>query len=181
MSAAFAGPLLKPLREDTRLLHLCGESGKTTFCMMAGSVWGIPDIGAGGVVTSWNATANSLENIAARANDGFMVFDEMNTAARGVVGKAVYMFNSGAGKARMNADGTERDKRTWRFFGLSNGEPSLADKMLEDGDTLHAGQERCCISVPADAGKGAGVVEDRHGYPSPKAFIDGMRVKALQY
>ncbi|WP_135468564.1 DUF927 domain-containing protein [Crenalkalicoccus roseus] len=64
VAAAFAAPLLHPLRETGGGFHLAGDSkrGKTTAMQMEVSVWGPPY--AAGVLRNWNGTTNAFEAVA---------------------------------------------------------------------------------------------------------------------
>ena len=75
ISAAFAGPLLTPLKEEGGGVHFHGPSsiGKTALGCAAASVWGGPSF-----VKNWRATANGIEGTATLHNDCILILDEIS-------------------------------------------------------------------------------------------------------
>jgi hypothetical protein len=138
ISAALSGPLLDLAGMDSGGFHYYGKSssGKSTLIRAAWSVWG-PRQG----VRAWRATSNGLESISALHNDALLCLDEIGQAPSKVVGEAVYMIANGQGKSRSQVDGSARALRTWRLAVMSNGEPTIADKMREDGQQIRAGRK----------------------------------------
>lgn len=172
LSAAFAGPLLQPLSVEGGGFHFRGGSstGKTTALHIAGSVWG--GGGISGYVRSWRATSNGLEGIATLHCDTLLCLDEIGQIDAREAGQVAYMLSNGQGKARAGRGGEARKSAEWRVMFLSSGEISLAQKMAEDSRNrrVMAGQEVRIVDVAADAGKGMGIFEDLHGFPSADAF-----------
>lgn len=154
MSAAFVGPLLRPLEKQGGGFHIYGksQSGKTTALRLAASVYGKPENGR--AVHSWNATANGFEHRFQSANDTLLCLDELQEAGRTSVADAVYMGANDSGKGRLNSDASARETRKWRTIFFSTGEMSLEDKAREQGGGgLHAGADTRCPSIPIpDAG-----------------------------
>ncbi|MEM1380880.1 MAG: DUF927 domain-containing protein [Pseudomonadota bacterium] len=175
LSAAFAGPLLHPLSEESGGVHLRGPSscGKTTGLIVASSVWGK-------TVRSWRSTDNGQEWVAALHNDAFLAIDEIGQADGRAAEQLAYMLANGLGKARANAKGGVRKTATWRIIFVSTGEVSLADKVGEQGRgrTTKAGQEVRVLDVPADAGAGMGVFQALHHYDDPAALADALKAAA---
>lgn len=172
ISAALSGFLLELVGMDSGGFHFWGKSstGKTTVMRAAWSVCGGP---AG--VRTWRSTSNALEGISALHNDACLCLDEIGQAPARTVGESAYMIANGQGKSRSQVDGSARNIRSWRCALLSNGEPTLADKMREDGQQVRAGQEVRIIDVPADAGAGLGAWQDLHGHDTPGQFSDAIR------
>ena len=152
LAAAFAGPLIEPLRETSGGFHFFGRSkaGKTLAMKAAVSVWG-PSNKQGGL-NDWRTTSNALEAVAERCNDGLLPLDEIHHAdPREVVG-AVYQLANGGGKQRLNRQAVAQRKRTWRSMILSNGEVSIAAMAAKAGSAvLPAGVEVRVPSIQIDA------------------------------
>jgi putative DNA primase/helicase len=170
LAAAFTGPLLEITAEPSGGLHLHGgsQSGKTTALRVAGSVWG--QATTKGVIKTWRATANGLEGVAAKATDGLLLLDEIGQANADEVGDIIYQLGNDAGKARAARDGSARASMTWRLSYLSTGEKTVATKMGERGNTVHAGQDVRLVNIPSDAGAGMGVYHDLHGFADGAAL-----------
>ena len=172
ISAALSGFLLELAGMDSGGFHFWGKSstGKTTVMRAAWSVCGGPS-----GVRTWRSTSNALEGISALHNDACLCLDEIGQAPARTVGESAYMIANGQGKSRSQVDGSARNIRSWRCALLSNGEPTLADKMREDGQQVRAGQEVRIIDVPADAGAGLGAWQDLHGHDTPGQFSDAIK------
>lgn len=168
VSAAFAGPLLKPAGMEGGGFHMRGDgsTGKSTMQVVAASVYGNPER----FKQSWKATDNALEGVAAQHNDCLLILDEIGEVDPKVVGECAYMLGNGQGKARAARTGVPRPRLSWRLLFLSSGEKSLADHMQEVGKRTKAGQETRMADIPADAGKGMGAFEDLHGHDGGAAF-----------
>ncbi len=177
LSAAFAGPLLGLVGAEGGGIHLRGASsvGKTTALRVAASVWG-PGGDRDGYVRAWRATANGLEAVAAAHSDTLLCLDELSQVDAREAGMVAYMLANGAGKSRAARDGSARAAARWRVLLLSSGEPGLADKIREDGrQRVTAGQAVRVVDIPADAGRGLGILEELHGFASARALADHLR------
>ncbi|MFZ2828698.1 DUF927 domain-containing protein [Hydrogenophaga sp.] len=168
VSAAFAGPALKPAGMEGGGFHMRGDgsTGKSTTQVVAASVYGNPER----FKQSWKATDNALEGVAAQHNDCLLILDEIGEVDPKVVGECAYMLGNGQGKARAARTGVPRPRLAWRLLFLSSGEKSLSDHMQEVGKRTKAGQETRMADIPADAGKGMGAFEDVHGHDGGAAF-----------
>jgi len=180
ISAAFAGPLLKILNEESGGFHFRGASsiGKSTLLKMAGSVWGRPD----GFLRSWRATDNGLEGVAVQHCDTFLPLDELSQVDAKAAGRIAYMLANGVGKSRASRTGSARRVSTWRVMFVSTGEISLAQKISElgRGQRATAGQEVRILDVPADAELGFGVFDHIPGGGDAAAFADKLALDASQ-
>lgn len=165
---ALAGPLLKPLGEESGGFHLRGASsrGKTKALKVSASVWG-----SEGFIKTWRATSNGLEGVAQQRNDTVLLLDELSQCTGSEAGKIVYTLANGEGKARATTSGAARQTAHWRCLFLSTGEVDLAQHIAADGDQIRAGQEVRFLDIPADAGKGLGLFENLHGSPTSAAFV----------
>lgn len=172
LCVAFAGPLLELAAEDSGGFHYRGSSstGKTTALRLAASVYGCPNK----YVRTWRATANGLEGIAAIHNDGLLILDEIHQCDPTEAAEAAYMLGNGQGKARASRTGTAREAQSWRLLFLSSGEQSLAARLASIGKKATAGQEVRLADIPADAGRGMGIIETLHGLPSSADLVAAL-------
>jgi len=172
MSAAFAGPLLKRVKQDGGGLgiHLVGDSskGKTTALHVAASVWGPPSF-----VKSWRATGNGLESVASTLNDTLLVLDEISECDPYEIGAIVYALGNGVGKQRANRYGTSRETSRWRLMWLSSGERTLSSHMREANQQVKAGQQVRLLDIPA-TDRTYGVFDNLHGHISGGTFADSL-------
>lgn len=166
VSTAFAGPLLALTGDENGGFHLRGPSskGKSTATNAAGSVYGSRTF-----VNTWRATANGLEGIAVRHNDGLLVLDEIKQVDPKEAGEVAYMLANGMGKQRSDRLGGARERQEFRLLFLSNGEISLSDHMRRTGKRAHAGQEVRLIDIPAVL-EAYGAFSNLHGSPDGAAF-----------
>lgn len=163
VSAAFAGPLLHLLGEESGGFNFYGPSscGKTTALKVAASVYG--DLG---FLQRWRATSNGLEGLAQMHNDTLLILDELAQVDPKEAGEIAYMLANGQGKVRSNKSGFARPSATWRLLFLSAGEISLGDHMLDANKKVKTGQQIRLVDIPADAEAGLGLFENLHGFDS---------------
>lgn len=174
--ASLAAPLLQVTGQESGGFNWMGQSsiGKTTALVAAGSIWG-KGASSGGYVQNWRATSNGLEGLAALHSDAPLCLDEIGQAPGRTINEAAYMLANGMGKQRASQDGSAKNARSWRCMVLSTGEKGLADKIIEEGGRVQAGQTVRLVDVPADAGAGLGIFENIHGHDSPRAFADAIK------
>ncbi|WP_309628422.1 DUF927 domain-containing protein [Brevundimonas sp.] len=189
MSAAFAGPLMRPLHAEGGGFHFRGGSStaKTTVLRVAGSVCG----GGGpiGFLQSWRNTDNALEAVALAHNDGMLALDELRALSPEAAGAAAYALATGATKGRLRADAELRARPSWRVMILSTGELSLSDliSLTRSKDKTYAGQELRLIDIavdmeaPGTGGKSMGAWETIHGAVSPAAFSDTVKEASAKH
>ena len=91
------------------------------------------------------------------------------------------MLANSAGKGRANRAGGARRQRNWRTLFLSTDEITLEAKLAEASQRARAGQDVRMIGLPADAGAGMGVWQDRHGFASGAALTDHLRAASRTY
>lgn len=178
ISVPFTGPLLKPLGLESGGFNLRAStsSGKSSALFGAGSVYG-KGSNIDGFVRNWRATSNGLEALAALHTDTALLLDELGQAPANTISEASYMLGNGSGKQRSNKDGSYKEAKIWNLPFLSTGEVSMAQKIRESGAELHAGQEVRLIDIPADAGKGYGILEDLHEFDTADAFLTAYKMK----
>ncbi len=140
--SGFAGTVVNLMQEPTSvLLNFAGTTsrGKTTAQRLGASVWGNPVRGA--ALVKFNATANSIESIAEKANGSLLAIDEGGQS--GMSGPqyqtAVFNLAEGSGKRRLTASATERQVRRWSTCATISEEIGFADKVRRDGRNPAAG------------------------------------------
>ncbi|MET3130288.1 putative DNA primase/helicase [Oxalobacteraceae bacterium GrIS 1.11] len=171
VSAAFAATVLHLARVPSGGFHIWGDSssGKSTAFKVAGSVFGGKDY-----PRNWRMTDNALETVAAQHSDALLLLDEIAQVDPKVVGDTVYMLANETGKGRATQTATARKVATWRLLFLSDGEISLANHMEQVGKGTKAGHDVRMAHIPADAGKGFGVYDTLHDFPSGAAMSDHL-------
>lgn len=173
-----APPLLSLLGEDNGGFHLRGNSstGKTVCLAIGASVWG-----GSSLIRTWNMTTNGFEGVATMHNDVLLPLDELGQADGKAAGEAAYMLGNGQGKSRADRNGDARGTKKFRNLVLSSGEKSLADVMVQSGQTAMAGQEIRMVEIAADAGCGFGIFENIHGAKSSQAFAEALKQAVTQH
>ena len=178
VSAAFAGPLLRPLNVQGGGFHFRAASsvGKSTTQWLAGSVWG--GGGANGFARTWASTKNASESTAEMHNDGVLLLDEMRLIDPREVEQVVYMLANGSGKSRETRNMTGRRTLQWRLMILSSGEITLSDCAALAGVKIKGGAEIRMATILADAEKGLGIFEQLHGTDDPRIFAETLQAAA---
>lgn len=174
ISVAFAGVLSEMAGESGGGFHFVGTTSKgktSTLLDPAASVWGSPERYA----KKWRTTVNGLEALCIGRNDGLLILDELAQVAPQEAGCAAYLIANGQSKTRMVKEGGNAPLNTWRVMLLSAGEIELSQHMAEGGKTVRGGQIVRLPSIPADAGKEMGTLEDLHHFSSGQAFADHMK------
>ena len=182
VSAAFAGPLLRPLNVEGGGFHLVGtsSSGKSTVQWVAGSVCG-GGHGAHGFARSWRFTQNALESMAELHNDGLLILDEIREIPEAKeLDSIVYMLANGSGKGRMNKSMTAQRTLNWQLLILSSGEIKLSEYAAASGARIKAGAEVRLLNIPADAGASHGVFEELHGAENARIFAEHLKAAAAK-
>lgn len=180
VSAAFSGPLLRPLNIQGGGFHFrsASSAGKSTTQYVAGSVWG--GGGPNGFARTWAATKSASESTAELHNDGCLILDEMRLIDPREVEQIVYMLANGSGKSRENRNLTGRRTLQWRLMLISSGEITLADCAMLAGQKMRGGAEIRMATIPADAERGLGLFEELHGTDNPGVFAETLEAAAKQ-
>ena len=169
ISSAFAPALLDfAPNVGTGGFQFTGNSkdGKTLVLRAGASVWGYHET----VKHSWHGTANGIETLASRHNDGWLFLDEQKRATGRDVDRIIYMLSDGNGKARQERGGDLRATMTWKLMWMSSGELSAAEFIQQGGGHPPAGIEIRQADVPADAGRGYKIHDTIHNYADVNAF-----------
>jgi len=171
-SAALAGPLLRLVGVEygAAIFHLVGASstGKSTACMVAGSVYGGPEY-----VSSWRATDNGLEGVATSRNDAVLCLDDVSQCDPRKAGQIAYMIGNGQGKQRMTAEVLTREPLRWRLMAVSSGEHSLEAELRKAGGQINAGQEVRMLTIPVV--ERYGLFDNLHGFDSGAKLSDHLK------
>ncbi|MDR2561735.1 MAG: DUF927 domain-containing protein [Holophagales bacterium] len=178
LGVALAGALAKPTGSRSVGFHIWSKSsrGKSIAAELAASVWQKPD-----PLQNWRSTANALEGLAIRHNDGFMVLDEIQTVdTANALDEASYLLANGKQKARCNADSTLKKIRSWNIVYLSTGEYDYATALKRKSSNriqqTQSGQEVRLISIHAPE-TDMGLVSNFavHGFGSSKEYVERIR------
>ena len=155
---ALSALMATPLNRDCLSVHWYGSTtnGKTTTLQVAASIMGNgsapntdPDKTS---VQTWNTTSNGLELLATGFNDMLLVVDELGVNTGKELGQDLYKLFNGVTKARMNADGSQRQQETWRVSIISSGELSTEQMMkgANGKNPIKGGQVIRCNDIPAE-------------------------------
>ena len=181
VSAAFAGPLLRPLNVQGGGFHIVGTSstGKSTTQWVAGSVCG--GGASHGFARTWRSTQNALESTAEMHNDGLLILDEISEIPETrEIDSIVYMLANGSGKARMTKNITARRTLSWRLLLLSSGEVPLSEHAAAADRKVKGGAEIRLLNIPADAGAGMGIFQNIHDAPDARTFAETLQLEATR-
>lgn len=172
LGTSFASPLLEPAQIKSGGFHLVGTTsiGKTTAINIAASVAGLKNI------PNWRATINALEGKAAEFNHLLLPLDEIGQADPQTVGATAYMLGNEQGKGRMDKTLRNVKPKTWLLLFLSTGEVAMVEYLRQAKIPARGGMEARLPSIPADAGKGFGVLDNLHGYKTSKEFVVALEL-----
>ena len=175
LCVAFSGVLLPILREPSSLFHFYCTSGKgkSSILKASASVFGGSDR-----VQEWKSTDNGVEGVATKNNHQLIVLDELRQATKSALQNAPYLVGNNTGKVRAGRDGKLRKLNTWRVSTLSAGEETLEATrrrvLGKEAEGLATGERVRFVEIPADAGKGLGVLESVPEGMSAKQIVDGI-------
>lgn len=184
LCVALAGPLIAICGAEGGGFHLVGPSstGKSTSLWGAASVWGKG--GGHGFATTWLATSNGLEGVAAARNDTFLGLDELGRCDPEALARAIYVLSDGQGKERMHADASLKARAQWQCMILSTGELSIEAALRETRrrTAVRAGQELRILTIPTDLREDLLMIPHTHGASSASSFAETYKkASALHY
>lgn len=171
LSLALAGPLLRPLGVPSGFVHIYGGSstGKSTVLLCATSVFTAPLH-----VETWRVTSSALERISEAHTGRFLPMDEVGEVDPRQLDEVGYMVSQGKGKGRFKMSGSNLAYiARWELIGLSTGEISTVEKLLEAGIKAKDGQRARILDIAID-GYRHGVFNDLHGHKSGRALSDTL-------
>jgi putative DNA primase/helicase len=177
LSLALAGPLLRPLKAPSGLLHMYGGSstGKSTILAVAASVFTGPQH-----VESWRVTDSALESVAEAHSGRCLLLDELGEVDGKHFSAASYMLSNGKGRGRLllSTSGRAHVPR-WELLGLSTGEISVARKLAKAGIELKDGQKARLLDIAVD-GRRHGAFDALHGFPTGRHFSEALLAAARE-
>lgn len=124
LAASFAAPIVSLCGALPFFVHLWGTQGcgKTVGLMLAASVWGNPDIGAG-YIKSFGGTKVSQELYAAFCCNVPVLLDELQVISdRRMFDDIIYMLCEGMSKGRGAKEGGLQMQRRWSTCMITTGE-----------------------------------------------------------
>ena len=176
LAASFASALVEPCRALPFFVHLWGGSGagKTVALQLAASVWGDPGH-KGGYITTYQATATSLELTAGFLHSLPLCIDELQIDARRDPDETVYQLAEGVGKGRGSKSGGIQRTATWNLCILSTGEMPMTSSASRGG-VLNRCIEIDCKDAPLfrSAPAVSNTVKQTYGHGG-RLFIDAVR------
>lgn len=145
LCAAFAAPLLNPLRAESTAFHFVGVSsiGKSAMLNAACSVWGSRD----DYLSNWGTTVSALETWAAGLSDCVGIKDEWAQASAEVAEAVPYLIGNEHGKERATADLKKRETARFKLLLLSSGEIGLVEKRAKA--RIAEGEYNRFVDIPA--------------------------------
>lgn len=124
LAASFAAPIVSICGALPFFVHLWGTQGcgKTVGLMLAASVWGNPDLGAG-YIKSFGGTKVSHELYAAFCGNVPVLLDELQVISdRKMFDDIIYMLCEGMSKGRGAKEGGLQFQRRWSTCMITTGE-----------------------------------------------------------
>lgn len=128
-SSALIGLLGEKYSIENLFFHLVGDSstGKSTVAMLATSIWGSPILAENGLLTTWNATLNSIQKRLSGNTGVALCLDEISQYTGKDATKVIYSLTEGTTRSRLNKDSELKIGGHWRTTILSTGERSLIE------------------------------------------------------
>lgn len=180
LAASFASVLLKPIGALPFIVNLYSETGKgkTVALMLAGSVWGNPEIGE--YLTDPDASRTALEVRDGILNNLPLMLDDLSKIQEkegNRFSEIIYMFTNGKGRDRSNQNLTLNQQYTWRNTVLTGLERPLISENMKGGAINRI------IDVPMEDGAiynretgraTANTLKENYGFAG-KIFIDEIQ------
>lgn len=180
LAASFASVLLKPIGALPFIVNLYSETGKgkTVALMLAGSVWGNPEIGE--YLTDPDASRTALEVRDGILNNLPLMLDDLSKVQEregNRFSEIIYMFTNGKGRDRSNQNLTLNQQYTWRNTVLTGLERPLISENMKGGAINRI------IDIPMEDGAiynretgraTANTLKENYGFAG-KIFIDEIQ------
>lgn len=134
LASEFASPLLKKVGTLGAITHLWGSTGtgKTVALMCGASVWGLPAIDDGIIVT-FNTTKVGIELLCNYLQSLPLNLDELETSNKDNNDDLVYLITQGKGKIRGKTNGELSKIGKWKLWGISTGEHPITSGNSKGG------------------------------------------------
>lgn len=181
---ALAPPLLTFAGLEGCVFSVVGENskGKSTLLKLMGSTRGGCADGKLAFQASWRSTAAALEKVAAAANDGLLVLDDIRLLpgdARGrasTLKEALYFLTSGIEKDRY---GRSEQLASFRIIVATSDNHSLRQNLAEGGVMHDGSMDVRFIELPAT--RKFGVLDQVPEEVRPSDFADWINKTTLEY
>ena len=179
LAASFASPILSLVGSLPFFVHLWGVasgSGKSVALMLAGSVWGDPEIGH--FVQTFNATQVGQEQTAAFLNHLPFCIDELQLTkdSRGKSNFDVYQLAQGVGRTRGQRSGGIQRTPTWKCCILTTGESPIVASNAGAGAVNRVIEIECdptTNQVIQDGQRISGVLKRNYGFAG-RSFVEKL-------
>lgn len=177
LAASFAAPIVSICDALPFFVHLWGTQGcgKTVGLMLAASVWGNPDIGAG-YIKSFGGTKVSQELYAAFCCNVPVLLDELQVISdRRMFDDIIYMLCEGMSKGRGAKEGGLQLQRRWSTCMITTGEMPIVQTNSGGGAAVRTievnyGGE----PLFQDARNVAGVLKENYGWAG-RLFVEALK------
>jgi len=177
LAASFAAPLVSLCGALPFFVHLWGTQGcgKTVGLMLAASVWGNPDIGAG-YIKSFGGTKVSQELYAAFCCNVPVLLDELQVISdRKMFDDIIYMLCEGMSKGRGAKEGGLQLQRRWSTCMLTTGEMPIVQSNSGGGAAVRTievnyGGE----PLFEDARNVANTLKENYGFAG-RTFVEALK------
>jgi hypothetical protein len=183
---AASAPLLKLTNGKGGIVHFGGRSsiGKTTGLAVARSFFGSAKEEQ---TVTWNFTKNGFEDLAAEFNDSLLPLDDTSQLegpakdAAQLITAITYMTAGRTAKNRSKFYST-LPTATWRVFGLSTGESTIADFAKKCGHRRQGGEHVRLIDLNADVDEKLGIFESLpEGFENSGQLVDHLQSACGQF
>lgn len=177
LAASFSAPLVSICGALPFFVHLWGTQGcgKTVGLMLAASVWGNPDIGAG-YIKSFGGTKVSQELYAAFCANVPVLLDELQVISdRKMFDDIIYMLCEGMSKGRGAKEGGLQLQRRWSTCMITTGEMPIVQSNSGGGAAVRTievnyGGE----PLFEDARTVANALKEHYGFAG-RLFVEALR------
>jgi len=177
LAASFAAPLVSICNALPFFVHLWGTQGcgKTVGLMLAASVWGNPDLGAG-YIKSFGGTKVSQELYAAFCGNVPVLLDELQVISdRKMFDDIIYMLCEGMSKGRGAKEGGLQLQRRWSTCMITTGEMPIVQSNSGGGAAVRTievnyGGE----PLFDDARTVANMLKENYGFAG-RVFVEALR------
>lgn len=181
---ALAPPLLMVAGLEGCVFSIVGENsrGKSTLLNLMGSMRGGRPNGKLGFQASWRSTAAALEKVAAAANDGLLVLDDIRLLPGDARGRAstlkesLYFLTSGIEKDRY---ARSEQLASFRVIVATSDNLSLRQNLAEGGVTHDGSMDVRFIELPAT--RKFGVLDQVPEGVRPSDFADWINKTTFEY
>ncbi len=164
-AASLASILVKPLGCNCFWIHLWGETecAKTVLAMVAGSIWGNPEIGA--YLMTFNSTVVGMEKTAAFYNNLPYILDELQIINdKKDLDNLIYMLTEGSGRSRGNKNGGLEAVPKWKNVTITTGERPIITAGSQGGAVNRVLEIECKQMFFKEPREAANLVKSNYGF-----------------